>query len=70
MYDQLICLSNAVYYWLGTNYLTMILGPATLSVAAYLVRIVALLTKVNSVGQVKCFLEATSLQHVQLYPEC
>ncbi|PWZ20023.1 Lipid phosphate phosphatase epsilon 2, chloroplastic [Zea mays] len=29
-------LALSLYYWLGTNYLTMILGPATLSVAAYL----------------------------------
>ncbi|CAD6242790.1 unnamed protein product [Miscanthus lutarioriparius] len=29
-------LALSLYYWLGTNYLTMILGPATLSAAAYL----------------------------------
>lgn len=29
-------LALSLYYWLGTNYLTMILGPATLSLAAYL----------------------------------
>jgi len=29
-------LALSLYYWLGTNYLTMILGPATLLVAAYL----------------------------------
>uniref|UniRef100_A0A0A9DNH6 Phosphatidic acid phosphatase type 2/haloperoxidase domain-containing protein n=1 Tax=Arundo donax TaxID=35708 RepID=A0A0A9DNH6_ARUDO len=29
----------SLFYWLGTNYLTIILGPATLSVATYLVRI-------------------------------
>ncbi|CAL5019074.1 unnamed protein product [Urochloa decumbens] len=26
----------SLYYWIGTNYLTVILGPATLSVAVYL----------------------------------
>ncbi|KAJ1280627.1 hypothetical protein BS78_04G246900 [Paspalum vaginatum] len=29
-------LTISLYYWLGANYLTMILGPATLSMATYL----------------------------------
>ncbi|WVZ74044.1 hypothetical protein U9M48_022274 [Paspalum notatum var. saurae] len=29
-------LTISLYYWLGTSYLTMILGPATLSMATYL----------------------------------
>ncbi|KAG2651857.1 hypothetical protein PVAP13_1NG320700 [Panicum virgatum] len=31
-----IVLILSLYYWIGTNYLTVILGPATLSVSAYL----------------------------------
>lgn len=64
-------LKIAGYYYLGTNYLTMILGPATLSMATYLVRTMSCRLNVTMSYYLDplatCSLEAPT--HVQSYPE-